>query len=86
MSGLYSNVSTFQRQATFQSGPKMWKHVYIEMFPHLKYGTFQPRKNVETCLIAMFPHFENTLLFTDFFDGGSNHGMNIILHNKVGPS
>ena len=41
---LYSNVSTFQRKATFQSGPKMWKHVYIEMFPHLKYGTFQPRK------------------------------------------
>ena len=47
---LYSNVSTFQRQATFQSGQKMWKRVYKEMFPHLKYGTFQPRKNVETCL------------------------------------
>ena len=63
---LYSNVSTFQRQATFQSGPKMWKRDYIDMFPHFeKYAT---------------------VLQISSIDSGSNHGMSIILHNKVGPS
>ena len=43
---IYSNVSIFHRQATFQSGPKMWKRVYIEMFPHLKYDPFSLEKNM----------------------------------------
>ena len=61
-----SDVSTFQRQATFQSGPKMWKHAYIDM-SHLKYGTFQPRTKMwKHVYIAMFPHFENRLLFYSF--------------------
>ena len=40
----------------------MWKRAYIEMFPHLKYGTFQQGKMWKHVYIAMFPHFENTLV------------------------